>query len=166
MAYDPFETRLLRGLSRGTLTLLSIAIVLTLAVVAWGWLRSYQQIRAIAPEQFHIGTFYSGTKSDPTGIMQFSIAGDAAKQLHSNPALFLATIPDGNEWRPTPVPLKQIELMGDCGVFWCADNAASRNAARWLSKPGSYYRRWGSSDDFLLVVNPSEEQIVIGYFYA
>ena len=166
MAYDPLEMRLLRGLNRMTLTLLALPIALIIALLGWGWLQSYQHIRLIAPRQFHIGTFYSGENTDPTGIMQFAIGSEAADALRANPARFFASIPDGSDWKQTPVPLSKVQLMGDCGTFWCADNAASQTAAQWLSRSGSYYRRWGESDAFLLVVNPREEQIVIGYFYA
>lgn len=166
MSYDPFEMRLLRGLNRLTLSLLAIPVALIFAFLAWGWILGYQQIRSIVPEQFHVGVRYSGANTDPTGIMQFSIGDEAADALNANPARFFASVAHGSDWKATPVPLGKVQLMGDCGTFWCADNTASQNAARWLSQPGSCYRRWGESDAFLLVVNPREQQIVIGYFYA
>ena len=135
--------------------------------MAMGELHIYERNRAIVPAPFELGPFYRGKLTgDPLGMVEFSISDQAADGLSKRPEDFLAQLGDRGSWKPTPADLQSVRLAGDCATFWCLKSKPSDDAAAWLQAPGSYYRRWGNSDAFVIVVNPARKRLVLGYFYA
>jgi hypothetical protein len=167
MAYEPVDppaARVVRAIGLALIVIVIVPILLVAALFVHGYFAFYKQVRNIPPQQFGTGTFYSGELSDPEGLVQ-SISSDAATRISSDPKAFFAAIPDGAEWRPTPAPASAFRPP-DCGGFWCSHGAVAKNGLQWATRPGSYYRHWGTSDEFLLLVNPHEQKVIVGYFYS
>jgi len=163
--YDPPAARIVRLFGYTLAGIIAVFVLLILALFAFGHARFYENVRGIPPKELGTGAFYSGELNDPRGLVQFSFSSAAAYRIESDPKAFFAAIPNGSEWKPTPAPWRETGVS-DCMGFWCTRGGVATNGRRWATRPGSYYRRWGKSDDFLVIINPHEEQVIVGYFYS
>jgi hypothetical protein len=145
------------------------AVLLAFCIAVALWFASpYRyggRMRELVPAALEPSMFYRGQGLYPMDVVQFSIGAGATNNIRAGGVSFLNRHA-GSGWKPTPLPLKTFRATAsDCGGFWCSRSPTAQKAQRWLSRPGSFARVVNDpGDERVLVVNPSEQSVVLGYY--
>jgi hypothetical protein len=119
-------------------------------------------IRQYVPAKLEPAHFYRGDGYYPRGLVRYSISKASADSIRTEGIAFLDR-EAGAGWIKTPIPIERFRPVGDCGGFWCSGSDVAQEATEWVTRPGSFARISGGNYPHVIIVNPSERALVLGY---
>ena len=146
----------------------SAVMFIALVLIAGGLVLSmkihwHAHVRGMVPSALEPSFLYSGDEGASMGLVRFSLGGDALHSIKAQGIAFLNR-EAGSGWQPTPVPIERFRPMDDCSGFWCSRSEGAVAAAQWTAAPGSYVHiRSELNNDRVIVVNPDEGSLILGY---